>query len=1044
MKTQVAVYLESQRGPQPRVVAQAALDAALRCTAPSAERALAQLQTLLVQHLQTLSGQVQAEALAQWLNPPVLDAPRRIALRLRVGGQYHAGDTVILSYQALDRTLAFTPRWPQRHFEWSPEDALPERVAEVYAAWIKEGARNEGMPTLDTLLLPATVSTRLCLLELEWNPVRRRGQPPRQDLAGLGGRSDEVDGAAELTKVGRLLNALYPDGLERALGREPELAELQQALAHPERRAVLLLGPAGVGKTCLIHEWIATRRAAQATIPRLWLLSPQRLISGMVYLGQWEARLLAILEHAARSGAVLYFDDLLGLFSAGQSSGSALSVGDVLLPWIVRRRVRVLGEITPEAWRVLRERRREFADQFALIPVAEPAAAATWRILASLMRELEQQYQLRFALDAIPTALALSERHQPELAFPGRVAGFLRTLAARAQRGLTVSRSEVLAEYARRTGLRPALLDHEAPLLRSDIEQALRRRLQGQPQAVQALADALLRAKAGLNDPGRPLATLLLLGPTGVGKTACAKALAEYLGGAAATLIRIDLNEYTEYGDAARLVGTFGAPDGVLTSAIRRTPHAVVLLDEIEKAAPDVFDLLLSLLDEGRLTDAHGRVAWFRQAFVLMTSNLGAREAQSRLGFTAGIHAGASYLEAARRHFRPEFFNRIDHILPFAPLADAELMRIAEVSVQQALNRAGVRARQCLIDIDEAARAQLLLAGRDPLLGARALKRAVERQLVQPLARALASSRFDQPTHLRLSAAHGALTLEARTLQAVAAEPAIELPQRGEDGYADWLQAIDGVLAEIDERLAAHAGAGVVALGTLADAQAHYYACREQRQRVGELCERAQRPLPRRAPRQVQGAHSGLKVRTPLREGARPLGSDQKDWALWTSSSAQYVEQSPLAAILRELSWLVALVEHPARAAHTLQLAPLTETAAATAAAIAAQYAAALALLPGCLEARLARSGRDWLLHLDGFALTALLAPQRGWWLLHEERLGLIGVSLDGVAPDAVVHWSDGRHWRQLRHGLEVAQDAEATIVLRWLQAGLAWPEALR
>lgn len=1044
MKTVVAVYLESQRGGQARVIAQAALDAGLRCAAPSAERALAQLQNRLIQHLQTLSGQARADDLARWLNPPQLDAPRRISLRLRVAGQYHAGETFILSYQALGRRLAFTPRWPQRHFEWPAEDPLPERAAEVYAAWIKEGARGDGLPELDTLLLPADVHTRLCLLELEWNPVRSQRNPTRQDLAGLGGRAGDMDGAAELAKVGRLLNALYPDGLERALGREAELAELHQALEHKERRAVLLLGPAGVGKTCLLHEWIASRRAAQATIPRIWLLSPQRLISGMIYLGEWEARLLAILEHAARSGAVLYFDDLLGLFSAGQSSGSALSVGDVLLPWIVRRRVRVLGEITPEAWRVLRERRRDFADQFAPLPIAEPAASSTWRILASLMRELEQQSQLRFTLDAIPTALALAERHQPELAFPGRVAGFLRTLAARAKAGQSLGRAEVLAEYARRTGLRVALLDSEAPLLRADIEHALRQRLQGQAQAVRALCDALLRAKAGLNDPGRPLATLLLLGPTGVGKTACAKALAEYLGGAAATLIRVDLNEYTEYGDAARLVGTFNAPDGVLTAAIRRTPHAVVLLDEIEKAAPDVFDVLLSLLDEGRLTDGHGRVAWFRQAFVLMTSNLGAREAQSRLGFTAGPHVGASYLEAARRHFRPEFFNRIDHILPFAPLTDAELMQIAEHCVQQALNRAGVRARQCLIDIDDAARAQLLAAGRDPLLGARALKRAVERQLVQPLARALASSRYDEPTHLQLSAAHGALALHARTLSAVATEPAVELPQRGEDGYTEWLDAIDGVLTDIDAQLSEHAGAGIVALGTLADVQAHYYACREQRQCVGDLYERARRPPPRRAPRSAQGAHSGLKVRAPLREGARPVGSDQRDWELWASGSAQYLEQSPLAGLLRELSWLAQLVAQPTRRAHTLSLRPLTESAMAAVAGIAAQYAAALALLPGCVDVQLERAGRDWQLRLDGFAVDALLAPERGWWLLHEERLGLIGVTLDEAGPEQVVHWSDGRHWRQLRQGLDVAQDAEPAIVLRWLLSGLAWPEELR
>ncbi len=274
----------------------------------------------------------------------------------------------------------------------------------------------------------------------------------------------------------------------------------------------------------------------------------------------------------------------------------------------------------------------------------------------------------------------------------------------------------------------------------------------GQTEAVEALADVVSVAKARLNDPDRPLAAFLFLGPTGVGKTECAKAIARTLFGEADRLLRFDLNEYNQPGAAARLVGTFSQPEGLLTSAIRRQPFAVVLLDEIEKADPEVFDLLLQLLGEGRLTDSLGRTADFTSALIVMTSNLGVREAEGNLGFVPEADRSFAYTRAAERFFRPEFFNRLDRVIPFRKLVPEEMGRIARRLVAEVLSREGFAQRKCVLNVAPDALDRVVRAGYDPALGARAMKRAVERELTQPAAARLAALDVNEFTVVTVNA----------------------------------------------------------------------------------------------------------------------------------------------------------------------------------------------------------------------------------------------------------------------------------------------------
>src|SRR6185312_9196832 len=357
----------------------------------------------------------------------------------------------------------------------------------------------------------------------------------------------------------------------------------------------------------------------------------------------------------------------------------------------------------------------------------------------------------RFGLEVVPTAYELYRRFSSDAAFPGKAAGFLRRLAIRVApwRNSEIGRSFALGEFQSASGLQIALIDERRTLERKNIVESLGNGLVGQEHVIEAFADIVLTLKARLNDPRRPLASFLMLGPTGVGKTQAAKIFSQYIFGSSERLLRFDMNEYVDGHRVARLTGTPEEPDGLLTAAIRRQPFSVVLFDEIEKAAPEVFDMLLAVLDEGRLTDSRGREEDFRQSVILLTSNLGVREASSKLGFN--VESGSSemndaiYVSAAEKFFRPEFFNRLDRIIPFRTLERKHLEGIAWQLVRDMFARDGLQRRDGLLNISKDAMERLVQLGHHPQLGARALKRVIEREMAHPLGEKLAALRPGVP-----------------------------------------------------------------------------------------------------------------------------------------------------------------------------------------------------------------------------------------------------------------------------------------------------------
>jgi len=665
MLFRIPIYVSQNRS---GYTARPLFNAAPSRTDDNLNRLLTKLSRDIVQNLERLGKLSRHEDAAAWTFSPRI-ASHRASLAIELRRRVVRVKYFVAAFHHLGRRIAFAPDVPDLWFEIGRNERIEDRAQAALGEYFRKLERDvddeaDVKPESANLAGKAWVQA----LELSANIPAMVRHEPKLDFLALFSNA-KPDGASELRRVGRCLDWLFPDELDRAVLRDREANELERLLAAGDRRPVLLCGPRLCGKTTIVHECVhrrvSNRKSVHVQKQNVWLVSPQRLISGMSYVGQWEGRLLAILKHSRKRDHVLYFDDLVGLFLAGITSQSSLSAAVVLKPYLERRDVRILGESSPEGLRVLQERDRGFADLFHIIPVREPNDADTLRILIDRQRRLEAKHDCILGLDVLPAVIDLQRRYERTAAFPGKAAAILTRLAIRTtadeakasamdetgSRPL-ISRDDAFADFAALSGLSLAFLDPKQRLDRDDILEQLQKLVIGQPEATAALADIVSVAKARINDPERPLAAFLFLGPTGVGKTECAKAIARTLFGDADRLLRFDLNEFNQSGAAARLVGTFAQPEGLLTAAIRRQPFAVILLDEVEKAHPEVFDLLLQVLGEGRLTDSLGRTADFTNSIVLLTADRrhagSARDAHRGYARSASEPAGTKFCRGNR------------------------------------------------------------------------------------------------------------------------------------------------------------------------------------------------------------------------------------------------------------------------------------------------------------------------------------------------------------------------------------------------------------
>jgi ATP-dependent Clp protease ATP-binding subunit ClpA len=588
-------------------------------------------------------------------------------------------------------------------------------------------------------------SVRLETVELPFPPASE-ADAERDDAFLLEDAADDLTLLAAEQRLGRL---------DR---RDALVDRVLSALSASGRASVMLVGPPDVGKTALLHELAA--RLASGSVPPplrgrpLWRLSANELIAGAQYMGMWQDRARSLVARGRADRAIFAMGDPTAIVDAGRWRGSDNNLARYLRTYVESGDLTLICECTPEVLAATQKKEASFVDSFHRVDVPEPSVEAAREILTVAARRLEEAQSVAIAPDAVAAAVELTRRFEPYRGLPGKAVRLLEEATratATSGRDDGVRRESVVATFAARTGLPHFLLSDETPMLVEEARAFFEQRVLGQVEAVTAVIDVVAVAKAGLNDPGKPLGSFFFVGPTGVGKTELTKALAEYLFGSRERVVRFDMGEYGSADAVQRLVGTAwrSEGEGELTRRVREQPFCVVLLDEIEKAHRDVYDALLAALGEGRMTDANGRTADFRNAIVIMTSNLGATRRQAQaVGFSGdGGRAGEAerlkrhFVEEAERFLRPEFFNRIDRVIAFRALDQETVRTIARRELGRLLLREGIARRRLLVEIDDPVVERLAEAGFHPRYGARPLQREIERAVIQPLARLIVEQR---------------------------------------------------------------------------------------------------------------------------------------------------------------------------------------------------------------------------------------------------------------------------------------------------------------
>jgi ATP-dependent Clp protease ATP-binding subunit ClpC len=565
--------------------------------------------------------------------------------------------------------------------------------------------------------------------------------------------------------------------------RSPYRERLAYLLGGQRPRSVAVVGPAGAGKTTLLYQWIADRLAEDGypihknldRCHHVWRLSGKRLIAGMSYLGQWEERCLAVLEEARKKKGILWLEDLHLFGRLGQSRQSERSFADFFRGPVRRGDLAIVAELTQEQHARLERDAPGLAEALSLVAVPPASPAETAVLLLHEVRALEVRLGNVALHPFVPrTALELGAALFPWRARPGVAIEIVRRVAEEAAARddeREVTPNDVLDTLARTTGLSSRLLTLEQPLDHAEVEAAFAARVIGQPVATRAAADVILKVRAGLADPGRPVSVLLFTGPTGTGKTELATAIADYLYGDQSRMVRVDMGEMSGPDAVSRLIGDRWQPDGLLTSRVRAQPFCVVLLDEIEKAHPQALHLLLQLFDEGRLTDAAGEIASFASAVVIMTSNLGSRNAQP-IGFgETRDRILADVARAVREFFPVELFNRIDQVVPFEPLTPEVAAKVVDKELGKLLGRRGLRERNTFVYAGSAVRRRAVADAFDPRYGARTVKRWLEDHVGGSLTDLLATAPPARLRIIRLADEAGTIVPTLEPMLERAAEP---------------------------------------------------------------------------------------------------------------------------------------------------------------------------------------------------------------------------------------------------------------------------------
>ena len=568
------------------------------------------------------------------------------------------------------------------------------------------------------------------------------------------------------------LNAKADDGnIDPLIGRDNEVERCVQVLCRRRKNNPLLVGDPGVGKTA-IAEGLA-RKVVSGDTPTvlsnttIYSLDMGALLAGTRYRGDFEERLKAVVsELEEHPDAVLFIDEIHTVIGAGATSGGAMDASNLLKPALQGGKLRTMGSTTYKEYRQHFEKDRALSRRFQKIDVNEPNVDDTVKILRGIKSYFEDHHSIKYTADAIKSAVELSARYITDRKLPDKAidvideAGAAQHLVAESKRRKTIGIKEIEAVVAKIARIPPKNVSKDDAAVLKDLDSALKRVVFGQDAAIEALASAIKLARAGLREPEKPIGSYLFAGPTGVGKTEVAKQLSDTLG---VEILRFDMSEYMEKHSVSRLIG---APPGYvgfdqggqLTDGVDQHPHCVLLLDEIEKAHPDVFNVLLQVMDHGTLTDHNGRSVDFRNVILIMTSNAGATEmAKAAIGFGRSRREGED-TAAIERTFSPEFRNRLDAVISFSPLPKETILQVVEKFVLQL--EAQLMDRHVTIELTKAAAEWLAEKGYDEKMGARPLGRVIQEHIKKPLAEELLFGKLAKGGIVKVGIDKGELALK--------------------------------------------------------------------------------------------------------------------------------------------------------------------------------------------------------------------------------------------------------------------------------------------